>query len=117
MDAEISNQVCGDSKPPLLEDTIGTLLDRTAARWPHAEALVSVEQHVRWNYEELNQRVDALAAGLLALGLARGDRLAIWAPNCAEWALIQFATARVGIILVNINPAYRLSELEYTLTK
>ncbi|HEV7716789.1 MAG TPA: AMP-binding protein, partial [Steroidobacteraceae bacterium] len=84
---------------------------------PDADGLVSVSQGVRWTFAEFNQRVDALAAGLLELGLVSGDRVAIWAPNCAEWALTQFATARVGLIQVNINPAYRLSELEYTLTK
>jgi fatty-acyl-CoA synthase len=93
------------------------MLTRAAEQWPDADALVSVEQGVRWSFAELNQRVDAVAAGLLALGLTRGDRLAIWAPNCPEWLLIQFATARVGIIQVNINPAYRTSELEYTLNK
>jgi fatty-acyl-CoA synthase len=86
-------------------------------RWPQTEALVSVEQGIRWTYAEFARRVDALAAGLLALGLAPGDRVGIWAPNCAEWTLTQFATARVGLIQVNINPAYRLAELEYTLNK
>ena len=117
MNATKSSHVRGDISPPLLEDTIGEILTRAVERWPHADALVSVHQGVRWSFAELNERVDALAAGLLALGLAPGDRVGIWAPNCAEWALTQFATARVGLIQVNINPAYRLAELEYTLAK
>ena len=71
-------------------------------------ALISRHQKVRWTYAEMKDRVDALAAGLLALGLEPGDRIGVWAPNCAEWALTQFATAKAGLILVNINPAYRL---------
>lgn len=117
MNAARLSYVRGAAHPPLIEETIGTMLYRAAERWPDTDALVSLEQRIRWSFAELNQRVDAVAAGLLALGLAQGDRLAIWAPNCAEWALIQFATARVGIIQVNINPAYRTSELEYTLNK
>jgi fatty-acyl-CoA synthase len=109
--------VRGETSQPLLEDTIGTVLDRAAERWPNTEALVSIEQDIRWSYAELNRRVEATAAGLLELGLQPGDRVGIWAPNCAEWLLTQFATARVGLIQVNINPAYRLGELEYTLNK
>jgi fatty-acyl-CoA synthase len=109
--------VQGDSTPALLDDSVGGVLEHAAQRWPDTEALVSVEQAIRWNYAELNLRVDEVAAGLLALGLQRGDRVGIWAPNCAEWTLTQFATARVGLIQVNINPAYRLQELEYTLNK
>jgi fatty-acyl-CoA synthase len=103
--------------PPLIEETIGAMLDRAVSRWPDTEALVSIEQGIRWNYAEFRRRADELAAGLLALGLEPGDRVGIWAPNCAEWALTQFATARVGLIQVNVNPAYRLMELEYTLKK
>lgn len=114
---ERSSHVCGDTTLPLVEESIGNLLLRAAERWPRVEALVSREQNVRWTYEELSRRVDALAAGLLALGLEPGDRVAIWAPNLVEWTLTQFATARVGLIQVNINPAYRVSELEYTLNK
>ncbi|PKQ05228.1 MAG: AMP-binding protein, partial [Alphaproteobacteria bacterium HGW-Alphaproteobacteria-12] len=111
------SHVRGASVPPLLEETIGRALESAAKRWPDAQALVSVHQDVRWSYRELNEKAEALAAGLLALGLKAGDRLGIWSPNNAEWALTQFATAKAGIILVNINPAYRLSELEYTLNK
>ncbi len=109
--------VCGADAPALLEATIGEALAATVARTPERDALVSRHQDIRWSYAEFGRRVDALAAGFLALGLSRGDRVGIWAPNCAEWALTQFATAKAGIILVTINPAYRLSEVEYTLNK
>ncbi len=109
--------VRGEPFPALLEYTIGEALVRAAKRWPKQEALVSAHQEIRWTYEELAFRVDQLAAGLLALGLKTGDRVGVWAPNCAEWTLVQLATARVGLIQVNINPAYRLSEVEYTLNK
>lgn len=109
--------VRGATTPPLREETIGTALKAAAEKWPETEALVSVHQGIRWTYAELDAKADALAAGLLALGLRRGDRLGIWSPNNAEWTLTQFATAKIGVILVNINPAYRLSELEYTLNK
>ncbi len=111
------SQVRGATSPPLLETTIGAALDAAIKRWPNAEALVSVHQSVRWTYAEFGRRVDALAAGLLGLGLKPGDRVGVWAPNCAEWTLVQFATAKAGMIQVNINPAYRRSEVEYTLNK
>jgi fatty-acyl-CoA synthase len=111
------SHVRGANAPPLLAATIGQALDEAAARWGGREALVSVHQQVRWTYGELKQRADALAAGLLALGLRPGDRIGIWSPNKAEWALTQFAAAKAGLILVTINPAYRSSELEYTLNK
>ena len=116
MDPDLS-WVKGAGAPPLLEITIGQALDRAAERWGDADALVSVAQGVRWSWRELAQRADAMAAGLLALGLERGDRIGIWSPNCAEWALSQFAAARIGLILTTINPAYRTSELEFTLNK
>lgn len=109
--------VRGATEPALLEYTIGEALLRAARQWPKQEALVSVHQGVRWTYEQFSFEVDRLAAGFLALGLKPGDRVGVWAPNCAEWTLVQFATARVGLIQVNINPAYRLSEVEYTLNK
>lgn len=109
--------VRGASEPALLEYTIGEALLRAAKQWPKQEALVSVHQGIRWTYEQFSHHVDRVAAGFLALGLKTGDRVGVWAPNCAEWTLVQFATARVGLIQVNINPAYRLSEVEYTLNK
>ena len=109
--------VSGPSTRPLLGQTIGAAFDEACAAHGGQTALISRHQKIRWTYAELKAEVDALAAGLLALGLAPGDRVGIWAPNCAEWALTQFATAKAGLILVNINPAYRLSEAEYALNK
>ena len=109
--------VRGALAPPLIEQTIGEALDATVARVPDGLALIAVHQNLRWTWRELGARTDALAAGFVALGFKPGDRVGIWAPNCAEWALMQFATAKAGIILVNINPAYRLSEVEFTLNK
>src|SRR5215471_6496705 len=109
--------VHGASSKPLIGQTIGDCFDQTCAAHPDAPALISRHQDIRWSYAEMKSRVDALAAGLLALGLEPGDRIGIWAPNCAEWALTQFAAAKAGLILVNINPAYRLSEAEYALNK
>jgi len=105
------------SDTPLLGDTIGENLDRTVGRFPDRPALVDVPAGRRWSYAELAADVDALALGLLAAGVSVGDRVGIWAPNCAEWVLTQYATAKVGAILVNINPAYRTSELEFVLNQ
>ncbi len=103
----------GPSTQPLLGETIGENLERSAARVPDNLALVSRHQNRRYTYAELNAAVDEVARGLLALGLEAGDRIGIWSPNCAEWVLVQYATAKVGVILVNLNPAYRTSELAY----
>jgi fatty-acyl-CoA synthase len=105
----------GASETPLLGETIGDNLARTATAHPAADALVSPHQDVRWSYAEFDERVDRAAAGLIAAGLDPGDRLGIWSPNRAEWTLLQYATARAGIIQVSVNPAYRTSELEYAL--
>jgi len=105
------------SDTPLLGDTIGENFDKTVARFPDRDALVDVPAGRRWTYAELRADVDALALGLLAAGIAKGDRVGIWAPNCAEWVLTQYATAKIGAILVNINPAYRTSELEFVLSQ
>ena len=109
--------VHGAAATPLIGETIGVHFDKAVARWPGRDALIVRQQNVRWTYGELKRQVDALAAGLLGLGLEPGDRVGIWSPNNAEWVVTQFATARAGLILVNINPAYRLSELEYALNK
>jgi fatty-acyl-CoA synthase len=101
----------------LLGETIGANFERMAARFPDAEALVSRHQGLRYTYAELNAAIDLTARGLLGLGVNRGDRVGIWSPNCAEWVVIQYATAKIGAILVNINPAYRTSELEYALNQ
>jgi fatty-acyl-CoA synthase len=107
--------VHGASETALLGQTIGENLDRAVERWGDREALVSCHQSLRYTYAELGEAVDRLARALLAGGVEPGDRLGIWSPNCAEWVLVQYATAKAGIVLVNINPAYRTSELEYAL--
>jgi fatty-acyl-CoA synthase len=109
--------VHGASLMPLIGDTIGVHLDRMAELSPDRLALVVRHQNIRWTYAEFRQKVDAVAAGFVALGLKPGDRIGIWSQNNAEWVLTQFATAKAGLILVNINPAYRVHELEYTITK
>jgi fatty-acyl-CoA synthase len=109
--------VHGATNVPLIGETIGANFDRAVVRWGDRSALVVRQQGVRWSYRELGEKVDAFAAGLVALGLQPGERVGIWSPNNAEWVITQFATAKAGLILVNINPAYRLSELEYALNK
>src|ERR1700761_9559354 len=109
--------VHGADERPLLGLTIGAAFDAACAAHPDIPALISRHQKIRWTYGEMKTRADALAAGLLALGLEPGDRIGIWAPNCAEWTLTQFASAKAGLILVNMNPAYRPFELEFALNK
>jgi len=106
---------CGTSDIPLLGVTIGDMLHRTATEYPRADALISVHQGIRWTYADFDDRVDQLAKALMALGVEKGDRVGIWALNYAEWVLVQFATARMGAIMVNINPAYRTFEFEYAM--
>ena len=105
----------GTTQSPLIGETIGSNFDRVASSYSERDALVVSHQDVRWSYRELATRVNRLAGGLIAIGLQPGDRMGIWAPNCAEWVLAQYASAKAGVILVNINPAYRTSELEYVL--
>ncbi|MFD4660486.1 AMP-binding protein [Kitasatospora sp. NPDC058444] len=107
----------GTADVPLLGDTIGENLDRAVRAFPERDALVDRATARRWTYAELAADVDALALGLLELGIAKGDRVGIWAPNCAEWTLTQYATAKLGAILVTVNPAYRAHELEYVLNQ
>lgn len=107
----------GPKDVPLLETTIGQALRQAAKDWGGELALVSRHQSLRWTWAQLDSAVDQVASGLLRLGVEKGDRVGIWAPNCAEWTVIQFATARIGAILVTINPAYRVSEVEYALNK
>ncbi|MFT7572098.1 MAG: fatty-acyl-CoA synthase [Paracoccaceae bacterium] len=107
----------GTSDVPLIGAAIGAQFDAAVARWGARDALIVRQQDVRWSWSDLKERVDAFAAGLMELGLEPGSRIGIWAPNCAEWTITQFATAKAGLILVNINPAYRLAELEYALNK
>lgn len=117
MATSLLSYVHGASDVPMLGETIGALIDRIAARWPDQPALVAHLQGVHWSYARFRKEVDRTAAGLLALGLEPGERIGIWSPNKAEWVVTQFATAKAGLILVNINPAYRLHELEYALNK
>ncbi|RPF37262.1 AMP-binding protein [Streptomyces sp. TLI_185] len=105
----------GTSPTVLLGDTIGANLDRAVATWPDREALVDVPSGRRWTYARFGADVDELARALVASGVAKGDRVGIWAVNCPEWVLVQYATARIGAIMVNINPAYRTHEVEYVL--
>ena len=113
---ELSHTV-GATDPPLIEQTIGDNLDATAARYADRDALVDVPAGKRWTYAELVADVDRLARALLAHGVATGDRVGIWAPNCAEWTLVQFATAKIGAVLVNVNPAYRTHEVAYVINQ
>ena len=107
----------GDTTTPLLQETIGQNLQSMVARFPDRDALVSMHQGIRQSYRAFDESVDRLAMGLLRLGLQVGDRVGIWSPNCAEWVWLQYATAKVGVILVNINPAYRTHEVRYVLAQ
>lgn len=112
-----ASYVHGAHDVPLIGETIGAFLDGVAERHGDQPALVVAHQNVRWTYRQFHERVNRLAAGLQKLGLHPGDRIGIWSQNCAEWVLTQFATAKAGLVMVNINPAYRRSELEYVLEK
>ncbi|MFL6172476.1 MAG: AMP-binding protein, partial [Marmoricola sp.] len=107
----------GEDGPALLEETIGANFERTVVEHGDREALVEFATGRRWTYGELNDDVNALARGLLQAGVAKGDRVGIWAPNCAEWTMVQYATAKIGAVLVTINPAYRTHELAYVLNQ
>jgi fatty-acyl-CoA synthase len=107
----------GPTDTPILEQTIGDNFERTVRRDPAAEALVDLASDRRWTYGELNAEVDRIGRGLMAFGIGAGERVGIWAPNCAEWTIVQYATAKIGAILVNINPAYRTHELAYVLNQ
>jgi fatty-acyl-CoA synthase len=114
---QLSSYSSGTSELPLLGDTIGTNLERTVARFADRDALIDCPSGRRWTYAELDRDVDRVARGLLAMGVDQRDRVGIWAPNCAEWVLVQYAAAKIGALLVNINPAYRTHELSYVLTQ
>ena len=107
----------GASNIPLLGETIDENLRKTVAKFPNNDALISVHQHYRATYTEFYEQVTAVAKGLIALGVKSGDRVGIWSPNCYEWTLLQYATAKIGAIMVNINPAYRTSELIYVINQ
>ena len=112
-----ASHVTGDAGTPLIELTIGRYFDAICAAHAERPALVSRHQDVRWTYSELKARVDALAGAFMAMGLAVGDRIGIWAPNCWEWLVTQYGAAKAGLVLVNINPAYRRAEIDYALNK
>ncbi|MDN5743861.1 MAG: AMP-binding protein, partial [Nocardioidaceae bacterium] len=116
MTSELS-QAAGETTTPLLEETIGANLERTVAAWPDREALVEVASGRRWTWREFDHAVDQVARGLIGLGLEKGDRVGMWAPNCAEWTIAQFAAAKAGTILVNVNPSYRTHELAYAVNQ
>lgn len=105
----------GTSEFPLMGMTIGEMFDGIAAKYPDTDAVVSMHQNIRWTYREFQDQVNTVARGLMGMGVAKGDRVGIWAMNHAEWIVVQFATAKIGAIMVNINPAYRTYELEYAL--
>ena len=107
--------ICGTSAVPLLGMTISEMVDSIAAKYPDTEAIVSVHQNIRWTYREFAEQVNQVARALMGLGVEKGDRVGIWAMNHAEWVVVQFATSKIGAIMVNINPAYRTYELEYVL--
>ena len=107
----------GASTKPLIGETLGANFDAAVKKWCKRDALIVRHQNIRWSYLELQEKVNAFAAGLLSLGLEPGDRVGIWSPNNSEWVVVQYATAKAGLILVNINPAYRVAELEYAINK
>jgi fatty-acyl-CoA synthase len=111
----VLSYVCGTSEKPLIGETIGDHFDRVARRLPAADALVSVHEGRRYTYEQLRERCDDVARALIAIGVEHGDRVAIWSPNCTQWVTTQLATAKIGAILVNINPAYRSHEFRYAM--
>lgn len=117
VDVTALSEARGDTTIPLLRETIGENLARTVESFGDQDALISRHQGIRWTYDEFADEVERVARGLVAMGFEKGDRVGIWSPNNAEWVLIQYATALVGVILVNINPAYRTHELEYALTQ
>jgi len=117
VEATSLSEARGETEPALRESTIGADLEATVAAHPDGEALVECATGRRWTWAELDRDVDALARGLLAAGLAAGDRVGIWAPNCAEWTLVQYATAKLGVVLVNLNPAYRTHEFSYAVNQ
>ena len=112
---EAKSYICGISDEPLMGITIGDKFDEIAGQFPDNEALIVHHQNIRWTYTQLKEQVDVCSKALIALGIKKRERVGIWSPNRAEWTVLQFATAKVGAILVNINPSYRIHELEYAL--
>ena len=113
----MDSHVAGETEPPLLEETIGANFERIAREHGGRDALVEIASGRRWTYAELDRDVNSFARGLIAAGIAKGDRVGVWSPNCAEWTITQYATAKIGAVLVNVNPAYRTHELAYALNQ
>ena len=113
----MESYAAGELEPALLEETIGANFERTVAAHADGEALVEMASGRRWTWAELDRDVDALARGLIAAGVDKGHRVGIWAPNCAEWTLTQYACAKVGAVLVNVNPSYRTHEFAYAVNQ
>src|SRR5215218_2215567 len=113
----MESYACGETEPALLEETIGATLDRTVAGFPDREAMVEFATRRRWTWRELDRDVELVARGLLAAGIEKGDRVGIWGPNSARWTITQFATAKIGAILVNVNPAYQTHEFSYAVNQ
>ena len=113
----MESYAAGETEPALLEETIADNFDRTVGAHPDREALVEFATGRRWTYRELNHEVDLFARGLIAGGIAKGDRVGVWSPNCAEWTIAQYATAKIGAILVNVNPSYRTHEFTYAVNQ
>ena len=107
----------GSTDHPLIEMTIGDLFDQTVQQFADNDALIVVDQKIDYSYKTLQMEVNRTAKAFLSLGVNAGDRVGIWAPNCVQWTLCQFATAKIGAVLVNVNPAYQSYELEYTLNQ
>src|SRR3954470_11210757 len=116
-EVKLKSYDAGPTDMPILEETIGANFERIAAAYPDVDALVDIAQGLRYSYAELNAEIDVVARGLMATGIEKGDRVGIWAPNCAQWTVTQYAMAKIGAILVNINPAYRSHELAYVLNQ
>jgi fatty-acyl-CoA synthase len=114
---EVLSYDIGETDQPLLDETIGANFDRTVVARPHSEALVEMASGRRWTWSELSADVDAIALGLIAAGMKAGDRVGMWAPNCSQWTIVQYAAAKAGVVLVNINPAYRTHELSYAINQ
>jgi fatty-acyl-CoA synthase len=113
----MESYAAGETEPALLDETIADNFDRTVGAHPDREALVEFASGRRWTYRELNHEVDLFARGLIAGGIAKGDRVGVWSPNCAEWTIAQYATAKIGAILVNVNPSYRTHEFTYAVNQ
>src|SRR3990170_5242023 len=113
----MESYAAGETSPALIEQTIGANFETTVASYGDHEALVEFASGRRWTYDELDRDVNALARGLIGAGIEKGDRIGVWSPNCAEWTIAQYASAKVGAILVNVNPSYRTHEFSYAVNQ